>query len=103
VAGIDGIEFRKKRMHFDCPNCQQRLEIENERAGEHLPCPACNQTIRVPMAPLIIHKGKRSGGVRLVTIPPGDRHLRKGSLAARVVALKAAQEVQEVPEDPKLL
>lgn len=104
-------------MHFDCPSCQQRLEIENDRVGEYLPCPSCERTIRVPRAPMVIHKGggRRSGnstasnitsisspitgGLRLVKLPPSARHLRKGSLEERVAALKAAQ----FPEEPRLL
>jgi hypothetical protein len=87
-------------MHFDCPNCQQRLEIENDRAGECLPCPSCDRTIRVPRAPVVIHKGgggggRRSSGLRLVPIPVQARHLRPGSLAERVAALKASRVSQE--------
>lgn len=103
-------------MHFDCPCCQQRLEIENDRVGEYLPCPSCERTIRVPRAPVVIHKGggRRSvnsttgnitsviptvGSLRLVKVPPSARRLRPGSLEERVAALKSAMN----PEEPRLL
>lgn len=85
-------------MHFDCPGCKQRFEIDNDRAGEHLSCPVCERVIRVPMAPLVIHKGRLNGGVRLVPIPPQARIVRKGSLAERVAALKAAKPTSEEAE-----
>ncbi len=82
-------------MHFECPNCHQRLEIENDRAGELLPCPACERSIRVPKAPIVIYKGLHGhkglpgrGGMRLVPIA---RQHRQGSLAGRMAAMKAAQ------------
>jgi len=79
-------------MHFACPICQRRLEIENDRAGECLLCPACNRQICVPKAPLVIHKGLHNmGGIRLVAKPPEVRKPRKGSLEERVAALKTFQ------------
>ncbi len=58
--------------------------------------------VRIPKPQVVIHKGRRSSsGVRLVPVPASDRRHRKGSLAERMAALKAA--TQSVPEDPKLL
>ncbi len=98
-------------MFFNCPGCQQRLEIENDQAGEYLPCPACERVIRVPRAPMVINRAARPApaGVRLVSIPASARVHRKGSLAERVAALKAAQFPQEQrppensPQEPMLL
>ncbi len=79
-------------MHFDCPTCQQRLAVEDDRTGEHLPCPACERVIRVPRVPIVIYKGRRNpGSVRLVPIPASARMFRRGSLAERVAALQSAQ------------
>ena len=92
-------------MYFNCPNCDVRLEIENDRSGEYLPCPACEAEVRVPKAPVIIRKG---GSLQAPPPPPPPRrgmHLipksaeargyLKGSLAERMAALKAAQLPQE--------
>ena len=77
-------------MHFDCLHCQQRLAIEDDRAGESLTCPTCGQRICVPPAPSVIYKGRRNtGGIRLVPILP------KGSLARHMAALRAAQRTPE--------
>ena len=33
---------------FNCPNCQQELEVESTGAGTQLECPTCHETITVP-------------------------------------------------------
>ena len=33
---------------FNCPNCQQELEVESTGAGTQIECPTCHETITVP-------------------------------------------------------
>jgi hypothetical protein len=33
---------------FNCPNCDQELEVDASGAGEEINCPACGKTIRIP-------------------------------------------------------
>lgn len=72
-------------MQFNCPACNQLLEIENSQAGTSLACPACNGVIRVPRVPMVLRKGgvvvQQPAGKRLVPLAPGARQHRKGSLA----------------------
>jgi hypothetical protein len=33
---------------FNCPNCEQELEVESTGAGTQIECPTCHETIAVP-------------------------------------------------------
>ena len=35
-------------LKFECPHCQQRIQIEAKNAGRQIQCPGCNHLIRVP-------------------------------------------------------
>lgn len=34
---------------FNCPNCQQELEVDISAAGTQVECPACNRKMNVPV------------------------------------------------------
>ena len=38
----------KAKMKIPCSNCNQRLEIPEELAGQTIECPACNTSLTVP-------------------------------------------------------
>ena len=38
-------------MKLECPHCGQRLEADDEQAGEIVPCPKCNQDMTLPGPP----------------------------------------------------
>ena len=38
----------KAKMKIPCSNCNQRLEIPEELAGQTIECPACNASLAVP-------------------------------------------------------
>ena len=38
-------------MKLECPHCGQRLEADDEQAGEIVPCPKCNQDMTLPDLP----------------------------------------------------
>lgn len=33
---------------FNCPSCEQELEVDDSGAGEEISCPACGKSIRIP-------------------------------------------------------
>ena len=33
---------------FDCPNCQQELQVDAEAAGSEIECPTCSESITIP-------------------------------------------------------
>jgi DNA-directed RNA polymerase subunit RPC12/RpoP len=33
---------------FNCPNCEQELEVDNSGAGTDIECPSCHETITIP-------------------------------------------------------
>jgi hypothetical protein len=35
---------------FNCPFCNQELQVDEAGAGAEIPCPACNETLLVPSA-----------------------------------------------------
>jgi hypothetical protein len=36
---------------FDCPHCQQRMQVNAQHAGRQTECPACHHLIRIPAPP----------------------------------------------------
>ncbi|MEJ0090631.1 MAG: hypothetical protein WDM80_12930 [Limisphaerales bacterium] len=35
---------------FNCPNCEQELEVDSSGAGTEIECPSCHETITIPGA-----------------------------------------------------
>ena len=35
---------------FNCPNCEQELEVDQSGAGSNIECPNCSETITIPAA-----------------------------------------------------
>jgi DNA-directed RNA polymerase subunit RPC12/RpoP len=44
---------------FNCPKCEQELEVDSAGAGSEIACPNCNETILIPQPGT---QGTRSGG-----------------------------------------
>ena len=38
-------------MTFNCPHCNQMLEVDSSATGSQIECPACNQAFAVPALP----------------------------------------------------
>jgi ribosomal protein S27E len=52
---------------FNCPKCEQELEVDSSGAGSEIDCPACHETIVIPLSG---SSGVRSsGGDTSGTIP----------------------------------
>jgi DNA-directed RNA polymerase subunit RPC12/RpoP len=70
---------------FDCPHCEQELEVDAAGAGSEIECPSCGERITIPK---LGDPGTRvSGGVELGTQPTGEVHPLNpiaSSAAARV-------------------
>ena len=59
-------------IHFNCPTCQQALQIAAARAGHELGCPACGAGLMVP-SPQLPEDGPRTRppvGPPLPPVPP---------------------------------
>ena len=35
---------------FNCPKCQQELEVDSQGAGSEITCPSCGETLTIPQA-----------------------------------------------------
>src|SRR3569833_178487 len=44
---------------FNCPNCEQELEVDASGAGSEIECPSCEETITIPQPGT---KGTRTNG-----------------------------------------
>lgn len=42
------ISQKKHNFKFNCPNCQQPLEAEEELLGQEIDCPACDKAMKLP-------------------------------------------------------
>lgn len=78
---------------FNCPHCEQELEVDSSGAGTQIECPSCEEKITIPSPG---DEGTRtSGGVDLGAPPPEDGH------AHNPIAESAAAKVElhlKVPE-----
>ena len=56
---------------FNCPMCDQELEVDASGAGEEIDCPACGKTIRIPEpnVPPAVAAPAPSGGGAAATAP----------------------------------
>lgn len=82
---------------FNCPNCEQELEVDSSGAGSQIDCPSCAETITIPQVgtPGTRTSAKQSGdipvpgGGGIPTIAPtptaNPLHPMATSAAAKVV------------------
>jgi DNA-directed RNA polymerase subunit RPC12/RpoP len=63
---------------FNCPNCEQELEVDNSGAGTEIECPSCHETITIPGAP-----------------PPPESAEPPPNLGASAIATSAAAKVEK--------
>jgi hypothetical protein len=43
---------------FNCPKCEQELEVDSSGAGSEIRCPSCNEVITIPATePLVVQAG----------------------------------------------
>jgi len=78
---------------FNCPKCEQELEVDSTGAGSEIACPNCNETIVIPHPGT---QGTRSGG-RDTTgdIPKAGAPLPPGAHAPiNAIASSAAAKVE---------
>ncbi|MGH7952068.1 MAG: hypothetical protein ACREFE_09140 [Limisphaerales bacterium] len=68
---------------FDCPHCNQELEVDSAGIGEELECPTCHETIVVPAV------SKKNGAAENT---PDEVHAP--SLAPSVISTSAAAKIE---------
>jgi hypothetical protein len=71
---------------FNCPKCEQELEVDSTGAGSEISCPSCEETIVIPQ---VGTKGTRTSGADSsgsipVSIPGGPVNPIATSAAAKV-------------------
>ena len=68
---------------FDCPHCEQELEVESTGAGSEIQCPSCGERITIPKPG---DAGTRiSGGVDL-GVPASSENLPHNPIASSAAA-----------------
>jgi DNA-directed RNA polymerase subunit RPC12/RpoP len=55
---------------FQCPNCEQELEVDSSGAGSEIECPACGQKIVVPEPQLVPGAAAAAAGGAHVQVHP---------------------------------
>lgn len=50
---------------FNCPNCEQELEVEASAAGSEIQCPTCNTTLVIPAT-----EGAKASDSQPIPTPP---------------------------------
>ena len=84
---------------FDCPHCEQELEVDASGAGSELECPSCSQKITIPKPG---DPGTRvSGGVELGGAPTGEAQPINpiASSAAAKVEMHLKVPVRDAPSE----
>jgi DNA-directed RNA polymerase subunit RPC12/RpoP len=80
---------------FNCPKCDQELEVDSAGAGSEIPCPNCNETITIPQPGT---QGTRSAAGRDTTsdIPAkaGGGHGHDAHAPINPIATSAAAKVE---------
>lgn len=56
---------------FDCPHCEQELEVDSAGAGSEIECPSCGETITIPKPG---DSGTRTSGGIDAPPPDGEVH-----------------------------
>lgn len=62
---------------FNCPKCQQQLEVDASGAGEEILCPSCGEKIRIP-------EPAAAAGDEAVKLTPQPINAMAASAAAKV-------------------
>lgn len=69
---------------FDCPHCEQELEVDAGGAGSEIECPSCSETITIPKPG---DPGTRvSGGVDLASPSAADAQMHLNPIASSAAA-----------------
>jgi DNA-directed RNA polymerase subunit RPC12/RpoP len=74
---------------FNCPKCNQELEVDDSGAGEEIDCPSCGERIRIPSqssAAATATVPKAVGGTAAAVAPPQP--------AVNAIAASAAAKVE---------
>jgi DNA-directed RNA polymerase subunit RPC12/RpoP len=58
---------------FECPQCKQHLQCDEQFSGREIQCPGCNHLIRIPPVPgQTAQYAPESGKTWNTFVPPGN-------------------------------
>jgi hypothetical protein len=72
---------------FNCPKCEQELEVDSTGAGTGIDCPSCGETIVIPQ---VGTKGTRTSGTEI----PDNVPVGSGSQVVNPIATSAAAKIE---------
>lgn len=84
---------------FNCPKCDQELEVDSSGAGEEITCPACAQQIRIPAPTAANLKASASEAVGEQGNWGGPAVNAIASSAAAKVEMHLRVPVHDTPQD----
>src|SRR5207244_4277008 len=92
-------------MNLLCPNCQNRLAVSEQNAGQLMKCPFCNKYFSVPALPQAVaadaSSAKPSQGVsQAVPAPPATASSPSSSAQPDTFALALEPAPQTLPPRP---
>jgi hypothetical protein len=74
---------------FNCPKCEQELEVDSAGAGNEIECPSCGETITIPEAGSQGTRAGTGGGDTTGSIP-----VSLGSHPVNPIATSAAAKIE---------
>jgi DNA-directed RNA polymerase subunit RPC12/RpoP len=85
---------------FNCPKCEQELEVDSSGAGSDINCPSCSETITIPQ---IGSKGTRTSGSdssgSIPAVGASVSHSAMASSAAAKVEMHLKVPVRATPTE----
>jgi len=82
-------------INFDCPQCEQNLEVPPDMAGETIDCPTCKESIVIPAPPAATQPGRK----KVVMKKKGQLKTRASSAASRSAASATPKAEAPAPAD----
>ena len=69
---------------FNCPKCEQELEVDASGAGQEIDCPSCGETIRIPEPDSPVAPARSQDDGREVTLAAQPINAIAASAAAKI-------------------
>lgn len=90
---------------FNCPKCDQELEVDSSGSGQQIPCPTCGEILTIPDPPVVPGNGPATATVSAraepkLTNPIASSAAAKVSLHLKVPANKAPEMLISKPLAP---
>src|SRR3954471_2949563 len=90
-------------IKFSCPQCQQKIAVDDSAAGVKIDCPHCRSTLVIPPSAEAVVTLVVARQLALVSDQHADLHAaleeqRRQALAARLASEEAKSELQKLRE-----